>query len=136
MLSSFLRRIEMDAEKIVNEMTLEEKAALTVGASFWYFEGVERLSVPRTLVTDGPHGIRKQKDLDSLMGSGESVEATCFPPSCLSASSWNPSLIEEEGASIANEALSEGVSIVLGPGVNSVKGISSITPKIRSLLEQ
>ena len=118
MLSSFLRRIEMDAEKIVNEMTLEEKAALTVGASFWYFEGVERLSVPRTLVTDGPHGIRKQKDLDSLMGSGESVEATCFPPSCLSASSWNPSLIEEEGASIANEALSEGVSIVLGPGVN------------------
>ena len=108
----------MDAEKIVQELSLEEKAALTVGAAFWFFEGNERLCVPRTLVTDGPHGIRKQKVIDSLMGSGESVEATCFPPACLSAASWNPDLIEEEGSAIAAEASSEGVSIVLGPGTN------------------
>ena len=108
----------MDAEKIVQELSLEEKAALTVGAAFWFFEGNERLCVPRTLVTDGPHGIRKQKVIDSLMGSGESVEATCFPPACLSAASWDPDLIEEEGSAIAAEASSEGVSIVLGPGTN------------------
>lgn len=108
----------MDAEKMVKEMTLEEKAALTVGADFWHFEDNERLSLPKILVTDGPHGIRKQKIIDSLMGSGESVEATCFTPACLSASSWDPSLLEVEGDAIAKEAISEGVSIVLGPGTN------------------
>lgn len=108
----------MDAEKMVKEMTLGEKAALTVGADFWHFEDNERLSLPKILVTDGPHGIRKQKIIDSPMGSGESVEATCFTPACLSASSWDPSLLEVEGDAIAKEAISEGVSIVLGPGTN------------------
>ena len=108
----------MNAEEMVKNMTLEEKASLTVGSDFWNFVEIERLDLSRILVTDGPHGIRKQKVLGEEMGSGESVEATCYPPACLSSSSWDTSLVENEGEAIGKEALAEGVSIVLGPGAN------------------
>ena len=110
--------ILMNAKDIVAQMSLEEKASLTVGPDFWHFEKIERLGLPSILVTDGPHGIRKQKIIGETMGSGESVEATCFPPACLSASGWDTEALETEGDAIGAEAASEGVSIVLGPGIN------------------
>ena len=106
----------MEAKELLKELSLEEKAMLTVGKNFWYFESAKDLD--GALVTDGPHGIRKQKVIGENMGSGESVEATCFPPACLSASSWDRSALFKEGSAIAEEALSEGVNVVLGPGCN------------------
>ena len=50
----------MDIEKILSEMTLEEKASLLSGADFWHTKAVERLGVPAVMVSDGPHGLRKQ----------------------------------------------------------------------------
>lgn len=108
----------MDEFDILKELSLEEKAMLTVGKDFWHFESIDRLGLDSVLVTDGPHGVRKQKEIGKEMGSSESVKATCFPPACLSASSWNPELIEEEGNAIAQEALSESVDVILGPGAN------------------
>ncbi|MDF2580919.1 MAG: beta-glucosidase, partial [Microbacterium sp.] len=61
----------------VTELTLEEKASLTSGASFWYTKPVERVGVPAIMVTDGPHGLRKQREGGDHLGIGDSVPATC-----------------------------------------------------------
>ena len=41
------------------------------------------------MVTDGPHGLRKQPDEADHAGIGGSNPATCFPTASALASSWN-----------------------------------------------
>ncbi len=105
-----------DIEKIIQQMTLEEKAALVTGASPWSTVPVERLGVPKMVVSDGPHGLRRVKDEFSL--GEESLPATCFPTASCVASSWDVDLVEEMGRTIAEEARELNVNVVLGPGVN------------------
>ncbi len=106
------------AKKILSAMTLEEKAGLCSGQDFWHLKGVERLGVPQVMVTDGPHGLRKQAGASDHLGINGSVPATCFPPAVTSASSWDPELVRHMGNAIAEECQKENVSVVLGPGVN------------------
>lgn len=95
-------------------MSLEEKASLCSGLGFWYTKPIERLGIPSIMMTDGPHGLRKQeKDV-----FGKSVPATCFPTAVTLASSWDRKLIEKVGSAIGEECQAEGVSILLGPGAN------------------
>lgn len=105
-----------DIPSIITRMTLEEKAALTIGASAWTTTPIERLGVPEMLVSDGPHGIRRQADVHEM--TMQSLPATCFPTASCSASSWNVDLLAEMGGAIAEEAIALGVNVVLGPGVN------------------
>jgi len=103
-------------DDLIRQMTLEEKATLTVGASPWATVPIERLGIPAIFVADGPHGVRRVVDENEL--TQESLPATCFPTaSCLSAT-WNTQLLHEMGEAIAEEALAYDVDIVLGPGVN------------------
>lgn len=104
--------------EILGLLTLEEKAAFLSGKDVWHLAGLERLGIPSIMVTDGPHGLRKQDEHSNNLGLGDSVPAVCFPPACLSACSWDPSLLQQMGEAIAEEALSERISVVLGPGVN------------------
>lgn len=99
-------------------MTLEDKVSLCSGANFWNTKNLEKYGIPGITLTDGPHGIRKITDGGANPGSSHTVPATCFPPACTTACSWDQSLLREMGAAIGEEALQEGVSIVLGPGVN------------------
>nr|WP_218860998.1 glycoside hydrolase family 3 C-terminal domain-containing protein [Petropleomorpha daqingensis] len=97
-------------------MTLEEKAALLSGRDFWSTKPVDGL--PAVVLTDGPHGVRRQAgDFDAL-GIFENLPATCFPPAVAVGSSWDPSVAERIGTAIAVEARALGVHVVLGPGVN------------------
>lgn len=105
-------------ETILENMSLDEKIALLAGRDNWTLNGVASASLGSIMVTDGPHGLRKQTGATDHLGLNESVPATCFPPACLSASSWDESLLEEEGCAIGEEALQEGVAVVLGPGTN------------------
>lgn len=50
------------------ELTLEEKASLTSGADFWTTKAVERAGVPAMMLTDGPHGLRKQAGASDHLG--------------------------------------------------------------------
>ena len=59
----------MDIKSLVSQMTLEEKAGLCSGDDFWHTKAVERLGIPRTMVSDGPHGLRKQDDKADHLGS-------------------------------------------------------------------
>ncbi len=90
----------MTVDEVLAALTLEEKAALLDGADFWHTEPVERLGVPGIMVTDGPHGLRKQADEADHLGLNRSVPATCFPPAAGLASTWNPELLGRIGAAL------------------------------------
>ncbi|MFT4051125.1 MAG: glycoside hydrolase family 3 C-terminal domain-containing protein [Microbacterium sp.] len=102
----------------VEDLSLEEKAALTSGASFWHTKALDRVGIPSLMVTDGPHGLRKQREGGDHLGLGDSVPATCFPPAVGLGSSWDVDLIERVGAALGAETSIEGVAVLLGPGVN------------------
>lgn len=111
----------MDAEKIkvlVKQMTLEEKAGMCSGADFWHTKSVERLGIPSVMLSDGPHGLRKQEEKGDHLGMGDSIEAVCFPSGCLSASSFDRNLLRKLGETLGNEGQAEGISVILGPAIN------------------
>jgi beta-glucosidase len=101
---------------LIEEMTLEEKAALCSGAGPWTTTPVERLNVPAMTVTDGPHGVRRVEDVYTFIST--SVPATCFPTASCMASTWDVDLIHEIGEAIAEECIALKVDVVLGPGAN------------------
>src|SRR5690349_6270136 len=103
--------------KLLSEMTLEEKIALTIGPDFWSTNGVERLNVRPINLNDGPHGVRKPPTGGEL-GLGNSLPATCFPTAMALAASWDTALLEEVGQALGEESLALDVQVLLGPGVN------------------
>ncbi|WP_067498421.1 glycoside hydrolase family 3 C-terminal domain-containing protein [Actinoplanes sp. TFC3] len=108
----------LDIPALLGSLTLEEKAALLDGADFWRTQAIERLGIPSVMVTDGPHGLRKQAGEADHAGLHESVPATCFPPAAGLASTWNPQLLERIGAALGRECRAEEVAVLLGPGIN------------------
>lgn len=108
----------MNAKELTQQLTLDEKLKLISGKDFWHLEGVERLELPSIMVTDGPHGLRKQMIKGEHIGLSESVPATCYPTASLLASTWDVDLIERLGETLAIESKSEQVSVLLGPGAN------------------
>ena len=105
-----------DIQSIVAQMTLEEKAALSIGASKWTTVAFERLGVPEMIVSDGPHGVRRVEDIHAV--AAESLPATCFPTASCLASTWNAELIRNMGEALAEECIALNVDVLLGPGVN------------------
>lgn len=103
-------------EEILGQLTLEEKAALCVGAGPWKTVSIERLGIPGMVMTDGPHEIRRSSDLDALIT--KALPSTCFPTASSLACTWNRDLLTEIGQALADEALSQDVNVVLGPGMN------------------
>jgi beta-glucosidase len=105
-----------DAERIVAELDLETRVALLSGADKWHLEGVPSAGLAPIMVADGPHGLRKAAgDELSLTGA---VPATCFPTAVTLAASWDPELLVAVGAALGREARTEGVAVLLGPGLN------------------
>lgn len=100
------------------DLSLEEKASLTSGADFWTTKAIDRAGIPSVMMTDGPHGLRKQSGSTDHLGLAGSVPATCFPPAVGIGSSFDPEIIERVGAAIGIEAAIENVAVVLGPGIN------------------
>lgn len=108
----------MKYKKLIDKMTLEEKASLCVGKDYWHSKDIERLGIPEITMSDGPHGLRVQKTKADNLGINESEISTCFPASSTVANSWNKELAYKLGKTLGEEASYEGVDIVLGPAVN------------------
>ena len=108
----------MDIKTLVSQMTLEEKAGLCSGDDFWHTKAVERLGIPRTMVSDGPHGLRKQDEEGDHLGINDSIKAVCFPTASATAASFDPELIRSMGEAIGDSCQHEKLSVVLGPAVN------------------
>ncbi len=105
-------------QKLVSQMTLEEKAGMCSGEDFWHLKGVERLGIPSVMVTDGPHGIRKQANEADHLGINESETAVCFPAGCAAASGFDRDLLYHLGEIIGQECQAKNVSTILGPAMN------------------
>lgn len=103
-------------QSIISQMTLEEKAALCIGASAWTTVPVERLGVPEMIVSDGPHGVRREPDVHLM--ARESLPATCFPTASCLASTWDVDLLRKMGEALAEECIALNVDVLLGPGAN------------------
>ncbi len=108
----------MDIEKIISELTLEEKAGLCSGRDFWHTKAVERLGIPSVMMCDGPHGLRKQLGEGDHLGINVSIETTCYPTASALASSFDPEVLDELGHALGQECQAEDVAMLLGPGLN------------------
>ncbi|MEG2625278.1 MAG: glycoside hydrolase family 3 C-terminal domain-containing protein [Christensenella sp.] len=104
-------------ETIISQLTLEQKADLCSGLDAWNTMPIGFADVPSVLMTDGPHGLRKQYDKSTAVLE-ESIPATCYPAASTTACSWDRALLKELGAALGGEAREQGVSMVLGPGIN------------------
>ena len=109
---------EQDILSTVEQLTPKEKAALCSGKDFWTTKSVERLNVGSFVMSDGPHGLRKENEDDDNLGMKMSFPATAFPPAVNMASSWDPELVREIGVALGEQCLDQKVDIILGPGVN------------------
>lgn len=108
----------MEIPALIQQLTLSEKSSLCSGADFWTTKTIDRLAIPSILMTDGPHGLRKQIASNDQLGIHTSEPATCFPPAVTLASTWNTALVAEVGKAMGEEAIAQGVSLILGPGAN------------------
>ena len=108
----------MDIQKLLKDLTLEEKAALLQGKTMWTTWDIPRLSIPSIFLSDGPHGLRKQAGPADNLGLNESIPATCFPTAATMANSWDVKLGEELGQYLGEEAAANNVNVLLGPGLN------------------
>ena len=107
-----------DIASLIRKMTLEEKAGLCSGADFWHTKSVERLGIPSVMVSDGPHGLRKQNEKADHLGVNESIKAVCFPAACATACSFDRGLLRSLGQTLGQECQAEDVAVILGPAVN------------------
>ena len=108
----------MDVKQILSQMTLEEKAALCQGADMWHTVAVDRLGVPAMMMSDGPHGLRKQNDKGDNLGINESIKAVCFPTAAGLACSFDRALREKVGVALGQSSQAENVGVILGPAAN------------------
>ena len=108
----------MDIKALIAKMTLEEKTGLLSGADFWHTKAVERLGIPATMVSDGPHGLRKQDQTGDHLGINDSIKAVCFPAACATAASFDTDMIRKLGEAVGDSCQHEELSVVLGPAVN------------------
>ena len=107
----------MDIEKLLKELTVEEKAALVSGTDFMYTNPIPRLNIPSVRMSDGPHGLRVQSAGGDNGVSG-SEPATAFPTAASTASSWNPNNTYKMGEAMGKECLHYGINVLLGPALN------------------
>ncbi|OZC85541.1 glycosyl hydrolase [Rhodococcus sp. 06-418-1B] len=106
----------MDQNTEITDMSLADKIALGSGADFWTTRAAG--SVPSLMLTDGPHGVRKQTGATDHLGLAGSAPATCFPPAVGLGQSWDPELVGRVGEALGVEARALDVDVLLGPGVN------------------
>jgi beta-glucosidase len=110
---------QLDISSVVSQLTLQEKASLCLGSDFWHTRGVERLGIPAIMMSDGPHGLRKQPAEADHVGLSGSLPATCFPTASALGSSWDVDLLRRVGEALGQEARAGNVAVLLGPGINT-----------------
>ena len=105
-------------ENLIRKMTLAEKAIMMSGKNTWETVDFEKYGIPSMVMSDGPHGLRRQAGAGDHLGLNASLPATCFPTAAGVANSWDEALGEEIGEALAEEAVTMGVNVILGPGLN------------------
>ena len=111
--------LNMDIKSLLSQLTLEEKAQLCVGASYWHTALIPRLNIPSIFMLDGPNGINKLEiDLDPHNPDDTSTTSIFYPSECCTSCSFDRSILHKIGETIGDEMIKEGISLLLAPGVN------------------
>ena len=110
--------MDKDIKSLIAQMSLEEKASLCSGLDSWHTKPIKRLGIPSIMMADGPHGLRKETGRGNNMVNAKSLPATCFPTASATACSWDRELLRDIGRALGEECLEQGVSVLLGPGMN------------------
>src|SRR5690606_28980338 len=111
----------LDVDALLGELTLEEKARLLEGVDSWYTTPIERLGIPSLLLTAGPHGVRKVRDIGGGFDIADNAPSTSFPTAAAVAASWDPENARRVGEAIGVECGWHGVDVLLAPGVNIMR---------------
>lgn len=110
--------VRVDVDAVIEAMTLKEKCACLTGEGYWELGGCPRLGVGPILVSDGPHGLRRQAGAADNLGLADSEPAVCFPTASAAACTFDVGLVRAMGEALGDEAREQGVAVVLGPGAN------------------
>ncbi|OHS97432.1 Thermostable beta-glucosidase B [Tritrichomonas foetus] len=110
--------MSFEVKSIVSQLTLEEKVNLCGGIDMWHTASVERLGVPNIMMSDGPHGLRKQTVSEGIININDSIDAVCFPAACATSCSFDKDILRKMGQTLADEMIATDISILLGPDVN------------------
>ncbi len=109
---------KLNVNEILAKMTLEQKADMCSGVDFWHTAAYEELGLPDIMVSDGPHGLRKQDEEADHLGAAESIKAICFPTASAMACSFDRELLHTVGDALGKECVAENIAVLLGPGLN------------------
>jgi beta-glucosidase len=120
--NEYEKSINERVEKLLSELTLEEKASLCSGRDDWSTQSIERLNIPWVWVADGPHGLRRAPATNKP-GYGDQIPATCFPTASALAATWDTDLIYKVGQALGVECQALDVNVLLGPGVNIKRSV-------------
>lgn len=109
----------MDIEKIIGEMTLDEKLGMIHGDNVYDTKGVERLGIPPIRFSDGPMGVRGDFERESCGYVGNSDDfTTAFPCPAAVAATWDPKRARDHGRALGREVRGAGRDVSLSPGIN------------------
>ncbi|RAW00060.1 glycoside hydrolase family 3 C-terminal domain-containing protein [Pseudochryseolinea flava] len=112
---------EEKIDSLISELTIEEKVALIHSESSFASGGVKRLGIPHWVMSDGPHGVRKEHGTDYVPDEGVADSITYLPVGVALASTWNPELGYQYGEVLGSEANARGKDVILGPGINIIR---------------
>lgn len=104
--------------KIIAQMTLEEKVEMLHSKTNMSSEGVPRLGIQDIKYTDGPFGIREENG-DGFRSLGWTLDsATYFPTGSALAATWSKEMAYKNGWAMGKEGRLRGKDIILGPAIN------------------
>lgn len=113
------KKMEKEINKLLSQMTLDEKLSMIHGAALFKSGGVERLDIPGIVTSDGPMGVREEFMKDRWISAGNNDDRVSYLPSNSAlASTWNTDLAYEMGHVLGEEARGRGKDVILAPGIN------------------
>jgi beta-glucosidase len=107
--------------KLIRQMTLEEKVNMIHASSSFTSGGVPRLGIPEFSMSDGPHGVRPEHGRDWNLDNNLLDSGTYLPTGVCLAATWNPALGYKYGTVLGQEAKFRNKNIILGPGINIIR---------------
>ena len=112
----------VEIESKLAELTLSEKVQLCHASSKFAVSGIERCGIPDMVMTDGPHGVRREISQDSWDPVDTDDDfATYLPTGTALAATWNPEMGRLHGKVLGAEARERGKDVILGPGFNIIR---------------
>ncbi|MFW5807601.1 MAG: glycoside hydrolase family 3 protein, partial [Spirochaetota bacterium] len=106
------------AARLVESMAFEEKVEMTGGVDYFFIRPLERLGIPRVLMSDATMGINLRSEFMGVKYTNHVDKTTAFPATICLAAGWNTDLSYEYAAAVAEQCRAEGIGILLGPGLN------------------